>query len=336
MRLYLAPQSSLELIRYLRSTNGEGGLEGSPMRKRALVDAINTVGALDELDVIAQLWLEHAGSPVHALVAERAKGTSTKRLVTHVLGRPAPNGAMLNIGHDVCICAPHFTFMQMAAQVDLIDAVQIGMELCGYYSKWRLEPNVMGSSYYYEHLETRECTFNLPPVTRSQRIKAFVAHQKGARGAVGARDALKWIADCSASPMETAVYLLLCLPKRLGGYGLPKPVLNPKLTISNPDGVKERYPDLFWRGANIDVEYNSDEAHSGEWARYRDAKREVELTVADVKVLPLTRNQLMNAAEFDAFAQGLRKMLRIRARKPDLEWTFRNAELRRRLLAGWE
>ena len=142
--------------------------------------------------------------------------------------------------------------------------------------------------------------------------------------------------DAPAKHMNTvATYMLLCLPKRLGGYGLPKPILNPKLLISNPDGTKERHPDLFWLGPNIDVEYNSDSAHSGEWARYRDSKREVELTVANVRVLPLTRAQRMDVDEFDAFAQGLRRMLGIRSRKPDSAWEARRAELRRRLLAGY-
>ncbi|MBQ1450133.1 MAG: hypothetical protein IIZ12_04265 [Eggerthellaceae bacterium] len=162
-----------------------------------------------------------------------------------------------------------------------------------------------------------------------------MARQSALRGSVGANAALKWVIDNSASPMETAVYLLLCLPKRLGGYGLPKPILNPKLIISTPDGTKERYPDLYWIGASIDVEYNSDLSHSGEWARYRDSKREVELTVANVRVLPLTRRQLMSVSEFDAFAQGLRKMLGIRSRKVDSEWAYRRDELRGRLLAGW-
>ena len=193
----------------------------------------------------------------------------------------------------------------------------------------------MGDPFYREHSETQACTFDLPPVMKSNRAKAFVARQSALRGSVGANAALKWVVDNSASPMETAVYLLLCLPKRLGGYGLPKPILNPKLIISTPDGTKERYPDLYWIGASIDVEYNSDLSHSGEWARYRDSKREVELTVANVRVLPLTRRQLMSVSEFDAFAQGLRKMLGIRSRKVDSEWAYRRDELRGRLLAGW-
>ncbi len=335
MKLYLAPTSSLELIRYLRSTNGDEGLLGIPMRKRAIRDAINTVHAIDELDETAQRWLKHVQAPIHAFVPSRAKGTSTKHLVTHVHGGLVPHGAMLDLGHGVCICAPHLVFMRMAANADLVDAVVIGMELCGMYSLWRLAPAFL-DSYYREAPETRDYTFDLPKATTLSRIEGFVERQQGQRGAVGARAALRWVLDNSASPMETATYLLLCLPKRLGGYGLPKPVLNPKINVSNPDGTKVRYPDLFWLGANIDVEYNSDKAHGGDWARYRDSKREVELTVGSVRVLPLTRHQLMSVDGFDAFAQGLRKMLGVRSRRNDAAWAYRRDELRQKLLMNWK
>ena len=336
MKLFLAPKSSLGVIRYLRSTGNDDALANTPMRRRTLRDAINSVHGLDSLDETAQRWLKYAGRPVEAYVPQRSKGTSTKRLITHVLGDPIPTSAFVDLGHDVCICTPQFAFMQIAATESIADTVRTGMELCGYYSRWRLEPGVMGDPYYLEHSETQSCTFGLQPVMHAVRLKAYVEQHKGVRGSVGSRTALQWLADNSASPMETAVYLLLCLPKRLGGYGLPKPTLNPKLIISNPDGAKERYPDLFWYGANIDVEYNSDSTHSGEWARYRDSMREVEFTVANYKVLPLTRPQLMDADEFDSFAQGLRRMLGIRARAADANWQYRRDELRRVLLADWQ
>jgi len=177
------------------------------------------------------------------------------------------------------------------------------------------------------------CSFDLPKAVGAFRLAYYAELMWGCRGRRNAKEAMRWVIDNSASRMETVVYLLLCLPKRLGGYGLPKPVLNPKLIISNPDGTKERYPDLFWTGANIDVEYNSDAEHAGEWARYRDSRREVELVVANVKVLPLTRHQLMDVDGFDAFAQGLRRMLGLRTRPIDAGWEQRRADLRRRLLA---
>ena len=335
MRFYLAPSSSITLMRYLRSTNGEEKLMGTPVRKKTLNDAANTKRAMDELDEEAQRWLKHAGSPVHVYVGDRSKGVSTKHLVAHVLSEPVPSGAFLDLGHGICICTPQFALLRIASQCDLIDTIDLGMELCGTYSRWRMEPSGFGDPIYREHNETRACTFNIPAVMQAKRMNAFATRLAQQRGSRDAQAALRWIIDHSASPMETAVYLLLCLPKRLGGFGLPKPVLNPKLTISNPDGTKERYPDLFWAGPNIDVEYNSDSSHSGEWARYRDSKREIELVVADVRVLPLTRPQVMGIDEFDSFARGLQRMLGVRARGQNPDWAYRHAQLHRRLLASW-
>ena len=334
MTLYLAPTSSLELTRYLRSVNGEAGLEAAVSRKRLMDDAINSVRGIQELDTTAQLWLEHVERPIHAFVPNRESGTSTKNLVTHVFGQDIPFGCFLNLGHDVRMCSPQFLFMQLSTQYSTVDLVRIGMELCGTYSRWHMPPDRMDAAYRNDQEDTRSCTFGVPPATQTRHLRLFAERMYGQRGVAGARTALQWALDRSASPMETAVYLMLCLPKRLGGYGLPKPQLNPKILVSNPTGTVERYPDLFWLGPNIDVEYNSDAEHSGEWSRYRDSKREVELTVADVRVLPLTRPQVMDADAFDAFAQGLRLMLGIRARKPDAQWKQRRDELQRNLLLG--
>ena len=331
MKLYLAPESSLELIRYLRSVNGADGLGGKVARNRTVNDAVNTVKGIDELDATAQFWLQHVSEPIQAFVGNRAQGTSTKRLVTHVFNQQIPYGSFLNLGHGVCICSPQFAYLQLGTKLDFLELLCMGMELCGSYSKWSSDDGE-ASARYGERERSRGCTYDLPHAMNAVRMEAYLERMYGQRGAVGARRPLRWLLDGSASPMETATYLLLCLPRRLGGYGLPQPYLNPLLKVSGPDGVVERYPDLFWLGANIDVEYNSDEDHSGEWARYRDSKREVELTVADVRVLPLTRPQLMDAQEFDAFANGLRRMLGIRTRPLDANWAARRDELRRFLL----
>ena len=332
MRLYLDQESSLKLIRYLRSVNGEEGLEGNVCRKRLMNDAINTVRDVYELDNTAQFWLEHAGTPIHAFVPERTMATKTKRLVTHVFSRNIPYGSFLDIGHGICICTPQCAFLRLGLSLDLVEQIAVGMELCGTYSKWRL-PTASGR---FKVSEDRACTFEIPQAVQARHLRSFVDRMDGRHGAVGARRAARFVLDGSASPMETAVYLLLCLPKHVGGYGLPKPQLNPKLTISNPSGTEiiERYPDLFWEGPNIDVEYNSDSDHSGEWSRYRDSRREVELTVADVRVLPLTRAQLMDVDGFDDFANGIRRMLGIQKRREDPGWRTRRGDLRRNLLQG--
>lgn len=331
MKLYLAPEPSLEIIRHLRSVNGPDGLEGHPVRKRALRDAINTTRGIHELDRTAQLALQHVSRPIQAFVHDKSLGTKTKHLVTRVFSQEATSGLFLDLGHGICICTPQFSFLQLGARLSLPELLAMGMELCGSYSRWPLDTEEHAAERGGDR-KSRGCTFDVPPVMSAIRLQPFVERMIGQSGAVGARKALPWLLDGSASPQETAIYLLLCLPRRYGGYGLPKPLLNPKLIISGPHGAKVRYPDLYWPGAGIDIEYNGDSTHSGEWARYRDSKREIELVAADVRVLPLTRPQLMDAVEFDEFAQRLRKMLGVRTRPSDPEWAGRRGRLRQALL----
>ena len=132
--------------------------------------------------------------------------------------------------------------------------------------------------------------------------------------------------------MESVVYLLLCLPRRLGGFGLPMPVLNVKVKVSTSTTTKSRFPDLYWPIQSLDVEYDSDQDHTGMWSRYRDARRTVELAAEKITVLPLTHAQLFDAGEFEAFAASVRRNLGIRARTLDAEWHAKHHLLRERLL----
>ncbi len=329
MKLYLAYESSLELVRYLRST-GDGTIEGTPVRARTLRDAIRSDGQLDGLDSTAQRLLEHTGDQIHAFVSRREHVTKTSRLSTHLLSGSVPMGSFIDIGHDLLVSTPAFMFVQLATKLDFTELILVGLELCGHYSKWRLPPATFEEQQLSarEHKENRDTTFKLIPAARAQRISAYVERNNGMRGVSKARTALKWLLDESASPMESALYLLLCLPRARGGYGLPQPTLNPKVTISTTDGITERYPDLYWIARAIDVEYNSDDDHSGEWARYRDSRREVQLVTNKITVLPLTRVQLMNVDLFYEFADGLRKLLGERKRTTRFDWEARRAALR--------
>lgn len=333
MKLFLAYESSLSVIRYLRAI-GDGTLEGTVLRQRTLRDALTKSAQLDTLDTTAQRILEHAGEKVHAFVPHRENVTKTSRLVTHLLSGTAPTGSFIDIGHDICVSTPAFLFMQLATKLDEIELIKIGLELCGHFSLWRLPPATEQEQrdYASEHTENRGATFKLRQATSVSKIQRYVERCEGRRGAVKARTALHWVLNESASPMESAIYLLLCLPRSKGGYGLPQPMLNPKVTVSVAGSKTDRFPDLFWRSRNIDVEYNSDEEHSDHWSRYRDARREVQLTTNQINVLPLTRIQVMDAEIFHEFADGLRKMLGRRTRPLRGDWSFRRAELRKAVL----
>lgn len=333
MRLYLAQSSSLEVMRYMRSID-DGLVQGTPVRARSLRDAAYKWAHLKELDTTAEQILSHVNDRIHAFVPKREHANKTKHLVTHVISNAVPLGTFIDIGHGICLSTVPFLLSQLALQLDLVDWLLIGMELCGHYSHWKLPPISMEQTIAQAQAssESKGVTMQLRPASSTSRIASYLERANGMRGVSKARDRLRWLADNSASPMETSVYLLLCLPRRLGGYGFPKPVLNPKVTISTPEGKKERYPDLYWTAQSIDVEYESDLEHSGEWSRYRDSKRMVSLVAARITVLPLTRYQLMDVDSFDSFAKSLGKLIGVRIRALPSDWGYLRSQLRASVL----
>ena len=328
MQLYLCGSSALDLMRYLRSVN-DGEIPGKPTRPRSLGGAVCRNAHLNALNDDAQRMLAHVRGKVHALVPSAELKTETSQLVTHVWSHPVPANAFINLGNGISISSPQFLFLQLAPHLSYVDLIMVGLELCGFYSLWkypRARPGVTVED------EFKEATYNLQPATSAQRIADFVGRMKGERGALKARAVLKYLLDFSASPMESAVYLLLCFPRSMGGWGLPKPIFNARVTVTTSTTHETRYPDLYWQLRGLDVEYQSDYAHSGEWSRYRDSIREVELEAEDISVLPLTRLQLMDPEEFIAFATSVRRKLKVRTRPLPDDWRYNYEKLREQLL----
>ena len=93
----------------------------------------------------------------------------------------------------------------MAAVWGIEKLIQLGFELCGTYDT--------------TNGDVRECA----PLTTVDRLDAFLASLGPMHGKKNASYALRYVANNSASPRETALAMLLCLPYRMGGYGIPMP-----------------------------------------------------------------------------------------------------------------
>ena len=331
MALYLCGTAALDVMRYLRSTNG-GEIPGTPARPRRLGNALNSDRQLNELGESAQRLLSHVQGKVEVLVPRRRQHTRTSRLETHLWTHDIPRGAFIDLGNGIYLSSPAFLFVQLASKLGEVELIMLGLELCGSYSLWRLPAPSFGPSQ--GDLRT-EATYELSPALTAARLKSFIIRMDGERGVVRARNAAKYVLDNDASPMESAVYLLLCLPRHLGGRGLPKPLFNVKVNVTTSTTTTSRYPDLYWPTRALDVEYQSDQDHSGDWARYRDARRQVELEAENVTVLPLTRHQVMDADEFNAFATSVRRMLGVRSRPLPRDWERRYLKLRTVVLGTW-
>ena len=175
------------------------------------------------------------------------------------------------------------------------------------------------STYYYDlaevpqlsrnedgllsRVEVQECArSNRPvPVSCLRAMEWFSAQSASSKAGRAMARAVRYAVDGSASPMETALALMLCLPKTAGGYGLPKPQMNRVLPLDAETG-RVRVADLFWPEAKVAVEYDSDAFHAEKEKLRRDALRRNQLESQSVTVLTATAEHLSSLAALDELA----------------------------------
>ena len=242
--------------------------------------------------------MEEAGliPPFHVVVPDQRMRLSSRFVRPHCLKASVPRGSFLRIASDVAIASPELCFFEMATRLSLPRAVRFGMQLSGTFS---LEAGT----------ERRR---DWPQLTSKRRLERFVRMMRGSYGCARATRAVRWVLDGSASPMESNLAMLLCLPKGLGGYGVCEPQLNRRIEVTTRDARvadKRHYVcDLFWPSAHLDVEYDSDEFHTGQSRIASDSARRAALDYMGISVVTITRRQLEDAYEFN-------RVMRLIARK---------------------
>lgn len=335
MAIYLGYESAIEMICYLRTRQGDDGSWCKACTKTLRNNAVHTKRELMGMDGRAHILLDNLSRPLHVLVRSKDHVTISEGFHPHLWNGNVGRRAFINLGHDVYLSMPSFVFLQMAVSLTKVELVMLGMMLCGYYSPGP----AFGRSARKGNLDTplRDLhapmvrsaqAFELEPLCTESILKTFLEGHPGVRGLKAAKAALPWVRNTSASHMETALYLLLCLPVHMGGYGLPKPYLNPLVRIEQASGDITCYPDLYWPGSSIDVEYNSDWAHCGVSAHYLDSRRLTAIVCNDIDYLSISTGQLKNAQDMDNAARGLARKLKHRIRYTDEEWQRKRTRLR--------
>lgn len=268
--------------------------------------------------------------PLEVLVRNRTQRSRSKSVVARVWGKPIARTAFRRVSKGLYVSSPEFLFLQMATRLDLPELAALGMELCGTY-RHNVDTPLLGTK------EMGSMTvYHQQPLSTPKRLDGFLSSMRSSPGYARAQKALSFVLPNSASPMETALYLLLCLPRRIGGYALPKPALNPNIVLSKAGRMhtlrRSAKPDLYWKAPHLDLEYNSDEFHD-ESHRTLDSMRRKAFERMKVEVIELTKDELFSTSLFHAtvlrIARRCGKQLR-----PQGEGNFseRRASLRSRLL----
>ena len=268
-------------------------------------------------------------SPLYLLVSHCERRRQVRNVHERVCSSVIEPDYFKLLGNQVLVPAPEFCFLLLAKDLSLPNLVQIGMELCGHYRMVGALSNSL--------VRSRRTIYNCDVLTTPERIRDFLANVRGFPGISRARRAARYLVSGSASPMETILYLLLCLPRTLGGYGMPAPSLNVKRGVNKSASkftfARTLVPDLYWSEARLDVEYDSEEFHAEEAALKRGARRTMALRAMHVDVFSMTGDMVRDSVAFDGFAHLLARRLHKRIRRPGQATLRRHQELRASLLS---
>lgn len=243
-------------------------------------------------------------SLIHATVAHAHLRRAGGGIETSVRKGPFHPRSFMRIEDGLYVSTPEMAFCEMASVLSLERLIALGFELCGTYRR----ASTFGLARY-----------DAIPLTSPGALASFIEKSPQFKGVKKALRALPCILAGSASPRESELAMLLCLPYSLGDYGLPHPTMNAEMPLSKNVAATGRSSlrcDLYWPAARLDVEYDSAEFHSAERLLANDSMRRIALESMDVTSVNSTAEHLRRASLFDEAAQGIARILGKRVRLP--------------------
>lgn len=259
--------------------------------------------------------------PVQVLVGTSAARTTTAQVKSFAWAE-IPDKSIADAGEGFLVSTPEFCFLQLASRSTISQLIQVGYELCGTYAL----------------AEDGPARQRKAPLTTTAKLEAFVDAASNARGRDKALRALRYLRNGSASPMETVLVMLLCLPYKLGGYGLEQPHLNFRVDV--PASMRKLADrsyckgDLCWPDKNLCIEYDSELHHADHDRRESDARRRSTLISLGYTVITVTPGQIADGGAFNRLAHQVAKLTGKRLRYEDPGFTHAHLALREELFGA--
>ena len=315
MELILSHQSALECLRLFPARRHRGITR---TRSDAHVSGASSAAIMRHL---CRSGCGSVSTPVHLFATSAEARCRCLGTRWHVHEAPLPRESFWRTGEGTLSPCPELCFVQLAETLPFPRLLEVGFELCGGYAKRPDAPDGF---------------IKRQPVSTISLMKSFLSSCGPLRGKEQAVRAARYLAEGSASPMETAAYLLLCLPERYGGHGLPRARMNCRIDIDERKRAttsKGHYRcDLLWPQTGLAVEYDSGEHHSGNAAETRDSARRSALISQGVTVVSITPDQFFDARKFDESARAVAKLTGKRLPPNDASWMMKRYRLRKELL----
>ncbi len=275
-------------------------LEGGDRDIRSLRKCARTVEDFQSFSIPES---EFGSRPIDIMVPASSPPRCPNSFKPHKQSLQLPHHSLYPLWDGVFVASPELCFVQKCGSLSFIEALELGMEFCGTYA---LRPGSVEGMARRDYALIDDVAF---------RRHAESWH--GLKGIALARKVSRFLASGSASPTETKLYLLLCLPLQYGGYNLGHPELNPKFDLSSEEMAILRAtnvkPDLLWRHEKLVVEYDGRQHEEQGQSNY-DAMRKTILEGRGYTVRQVKRQQLYNPLAFNKFARSVGSFLGVRQR----------------------
>lgn len=288
--------------------------------------------------------------PVDLLVPSsyaRSKGRGAR---FHVWSRTLPSGSFLRMGERLLVSSPELVVVQLLSSQakfeplfeDFIQGVmserraldQIGVHeppVAEMPTRWESIRRLVAtaaiacefSGTYRLRTQGGSVLYQAPRLMSTASLPHMIDAANASFVAKRIRTVAAIAFDSSASPMETALALLLTMPLDLGGIGLPKPQLNRAVDVSALRGaLSDRdhvTPDMVWEGEHVALEYDSSEFHALKGARQlgQDAIRANILSAMGYSVFRVTPEMVGTLSGLEMLARQLAARLGVTLEQPN-------------------
>ncbi len=179
------------------------------------------------------------------------------------------------------VCTLPYLFLRYARHLNLLKLIYLGLQICACPPGEKAQCSVR---------KLRDCAV---------RLEGHPGRQK-------ALQAIPYIQNNSGSPMESRLYMHLCLPNFLGGCAFPKAVLNKPVKVDS----KQYYLDLYFPDTRLGIEYDSYEYHNNSKSFSQDNLRDAKLRTAGYRLIHVTPGQLNDLEGFQDLVVNISRQLK--------------------------
>lgn len=299
------------------------------------------------------------GLPLYTLVRTRNKRTSPASIRQRLFLGELPRESVLETEHGFLVTSPLLTAFIMSRHLTDLQLLLVLAEMCGSFAVCTLPAaleaelsRAIDSGAIPKALGWARCPSEDGAASNLWRRDALVLGgdlDRFCSDVCGMRYGKRFMAVShlvplgAASPFEVETYLLLGLPRSLGGEGFCGIELNVEIVLSKSAraivGKSRVYIDLLLSSPDgrrqVAIECQGKASHGRAGDGLRDADRMTALQAMGYDVLLLTRGQISDEDRFRAIVKAVYRMLDVEYRDKSSEEQGAEALLRSELFIDW-